>query len=112
MDAEKKKALADACKKQNSEGGIYCIACSGNGQKWIKKTRDIAGIKHRFDFSLSIGSCPEPVMRQAWDTYGAESFSFTVLETLKMGDEQTAAEYSDDLDALLEMCVEKMNENG
>ncbi len=107
MNSQEKKAMMDAYKKQESVGGVYCITCAANGRKWMKRTRDLASVKNRYDFSVSIKSCPEPLIREDWEKYGADAFTFSVLEELKKSKEQTDREYLDDLDSLLKMCLEK-----
>lgn len=109
MDAGKKKEIINEYKRKDVVGGVYCVECAPAGKKWIKSTRDLASMKSRFDFSQAINSCPEPIMREAWTKYGGKSFTFTVLENLEKGKDQTDKEYADDLDVLLEICKEKYN---
>ena len=111
MDPAKKKELINKYKKAPELGGIYCIECSGNHRKWIKSTRDIDSIQRRFAFSCSTKACPDPAMRTEWKEYGTESFSFRILETLKRGETQTVKEFCDDIAALLELWLEKNNED-
>ena len=107
MEPGKRKTLKDAYKEQPAIGGVYCITCSGNRRSWIKATKNIASQQNKYDFALSIGSCPEPAMRSEWRAFGAASFSFTVLETLSQTETQTDAEFGDDLGVLLALWLEK-----
>lgn len=107
MDSGKRKELKNAYREKAAIGGIYRIQCSGNGRAWMKSTTNLAGQKNKFTFSVSINSCPEPTMQAEWMEYGAQSFSFTVLEEMKQKETQTEREFADDVKALLEIWQEK-----
>lgn len=110
MDKLSKKELKEQYKSRAVIGGIYCIKCNSNERQWIKSTMDMKGQKNRFDFSVSVNSCLEPSMRLDWSQYGAKSFSFIILEEIKKGETQTEREFAADVEALLEMWVEKQQQ--
>lgn len=107
MDKTKRKELINAYKSKPAVGGIYCVECLGNGQKWIKPSFDIESSRSRFLYSIKINACPEPSMQRAFLEFGATSFSFTCLEELKKGETQTDREFEDDIKTLYEMWLEK-----
>ena len=107
MGKTNKKDLINAYKNKPAVGGVYCILCSGSGNRLINSTVDMEGIHNRFRFALSIGSCPDPKLQDDWMKFGGESLSFTVLEELTKAETQSPKEFKDDVDALLEMWLEK-----
>jgi len=107
MDSSRKKELKNAYKSRPVIGGICCIRCSGNQRCWVQATRNTEGLKNRFDFAMETKLCPDPSMRSEWVKYGGESFSFEVLEELGKGEDQTDKEFSDDINVLYEMWLEK-----
>lgn len=88
-------------------GGIYCIKCNGSGHLWIRSTKDISGQRNKYAFFMSTNTCPEPGMLSDWKQYGAQSFSFIILEELKKGETQSEKEFADDIRTLYDIWNEK-----
>lgn len=107
MEKFSKRELKEQYKNRAVIGGVYCIKCNGNGRTWIKSTKNMTGQKNRIEFSISANSCPEPDMFREWEQYGAESFSFIILEEIKKGETQTEREFTNDINLLYDMWIEK-----
>ncbi len=107
MDSANRKRLKSAYQDRPVIGGVYMIQCAANGRRWIKSTRNLEGQRNQFAFAASTNLCPEPGMREEWNRYGAQAFSFAVLEELKKKEGQTDRAFSEDLEVLLEMWLEK-----
>lgn len=110
MDSARKKELKNAYKSKPVTGGICCIRCSGNQRLLIKATEDIESLRNRFNFAMVTKTCPDPSMRDEWAKYGGKSFSFEVLEEIRKGEDQTEKEFSDDINDLYTMWLEKCQE--
>ena len=111
MQTEKRKNAKQTYQKQPEIGGVFCLTCSGNHRQWVKATRNIASQQNKFDFAMSIHTCPEPTVRSDWLAYGPASITFTVLETLTKKETQTDEEFGDDLSVLLALWLEKIEQN-
>jgi hypothetical protein len=107
MENNTKKQLKEQYKNREVIGGVYGVKCEGNGRMWIKSTKNMTGQKNRLAFSIAANSCPEPGMLAEWNQYGAKSFSFVILEQIKKKEVQTEREFSNDIELLLEMWMEK-----
>jgi len=108
MEKQSRKTISEAYQQRVVIGGVFCIRCTDNDQTWVKKTTDMQGSKNRHAFSLATKSCPEPSMLTAWKEYGADAFIFDVLEELNKGENQTTAEFSNDIDVLYDMWKERL----
>jgi hypothetical protein len=109
MEKPSKRELKENYKNRKVTGGIYCIKCDGNGRVWMKTAKDMAGHKNKFEFFVSTNTCPEPGMFKEWRQYGAKSFSFDILEEINKGETQTDREFSDDIDVLYQLWLDKQD---
>jgi group I intron endonuclease len=69
-----------------SQTGIYLIRNEINGKVYVGKSR---WLRHRFRqhrSKLNLGKHPNAHLQAAWNLYGAERFTFQVLEHLPEGD--------------------------
>lgn len=107
MEKLSKKEIKEQYRNRTIIGGIYCIACKDSGRKWIKSTKDLAGQRNKFEFFASTNLCPEPGMSSDWNQYGAQSFSFAILEQLEKGETQTDKEFDDDIRTMYDMLLEQ-----
>ncbi len=108
MSDQSKKELRENYKSREIIGGIFSIQCTPSKNTWIKSTKDLNGQKNKFDFAKMTNSCLDPSMQKDWNQYGAQSFTFTILEELKKGELQTERDFKNDLQLLHEIWLEKM----
>lgn len=78
---DRREALA-AYKERKVEVGIYALRCLPTGELWIGKAPDLATIQNRLWFTLKQGANPHRALQQAWNSHGAEGFTFEVLERI------------------------------
>ena len=112
MDKSSRKALKEQYHNRKAVGGVYCIKCSGRDDVWFRATKDMRGAKNRFLFFVSTDSCPEICMMDAWKESGAAGFSFEIIEEIEKKETQTDREFSDDVNTLLELWLEKNQKPG
>ncbi|MDK2967429.1 GIY-YIG nuclease family protein [Lacrimispora sp.] len=112
MENPTRKALKEQYKNRILTGGIYRIQCSGDKSYWLRASLDMQGSYNRFAFSKKTDSCPEICMLKAWKIYGADAFSFEIVEKLEKKETQTQRQFSDDINTLLELWEEKLMEGG
>jgi hypothetical protein len=110
MDKLSKKSLKEQYKNRTLIGGVYLIKCMEDGTVWVRGTIDLKGAENRFVFSKSMNSCPENTMRELWNRYGTEAFSFEIVESIEKKETQTEEEFYQDIMVLLELWQEKQKE--
>ena len=68
-------------------------------------------MQNRFNFSVKTNSCLNLKLREDWNKYGANSFTFEILEEVEMKPEMDRREFKKQLDELADKYSEKMNED-
>ncbi|KMW24696.1 hypothetical protein HMPREF0977_01691 [Clostridium sp. 1_1_41A1FAA] len=68
-------------------------------------------MQNRFNFSVKTNSCLNLKLRNDWNKYGANSFTFEILEEVEMKSEMDRRQFKKQLDELADKYSEKMNED-
>ncbi len=107
MNPQSKKDLIAAYKRRTQTGGVYAVVNKATGKSLVLASADIDGITKRYEFNEMTGGCFHPKLMKDAQVYGSAGFAFTVLETLERKETQTDREFTDDLEVLLSMWLEK-----
>ena len=65
----------------------------------------------RHNFSVKTNSCLNLKLRNDWNKYGANSFTFEILEEVEMKPEMDRRQFKKQLDELADKYAEKMNQD-
>ncbi|QDF02556.1 hypothetical protein BHS04_04925 [Myxococcus xanthus] len=71
--------------------GVYAVRCLANGKVLVGASANVQGMLNRIRFELSTGMDRLPTLLEDWKRYGAERFTFEVLDVLKPSDEPVVA---------------------
>lgn len=117
MDKQRKKALADAYTHSFRPMGVYQIRNTANGKVLIRSSMDLEGARNRFEFMKQMNTNTLPELKADWEAFGGGVFEFSELDRIKPREEQLAdrselKKYQDEVDALAELWVEKMQPFG
>ena len=104
-----RKEMISAYKERRREGGVFAIRNSQNGRLLLQWTTELTGSRNRFQFAQMTGSCVDWKIAKDWDALGKDVFVFEVLDTLQQKEEQTAEEFKEDVKALYDLWLEKMD---
>src|ERR1700694_4202838 len=98
-----RKAISKAYRERRMLGGVYTITNVVTGKYLLDHAADLASVRNRFQFAVTMNSAAHPKLRADWQALGAEAFRLDVREELEQGADQTQAEFAEDLRALEQM---------
>lgn len=79
---DRRKELQQQAKEIKVEAGVYQIKNTRNGKVMVESTRDLKTMQGR-RFALELNSHPNKTLQREWNEFGADAFTFEVLEVLK-----------------------------
>lgn len=107
--SDRRKELLLEYKARKVSGGVYKITNTANERFLLKAVTNLQGDKNHFEFSQKTNSCVFLSMQKEWNEYGADAFTFEILEEIEMKDTQTLKDFKDDLKVLEEIWAEKFD---
>lgn len=84
MDRTERKAAVSAYKERKPVAGVYAVRCAATDEQWVGAAPDLSTIWTRRTFTLRQGIEMNQALQSAWDTHGAESFVFKILEEINL----------------------------
>ncbi len=106
-----KKEIVKQYKQTVQPMGIFQIWNLANGKIYLASSKNLRGMANRFEFGLDIGSHISKELREDYLKFGKENFVFEVIDTLEPK-EDPKYDYTDDLNVLEEMWLEKLQPYG
>lgn len=92
---DRKRELKRQARETRVEAGVYRIVNTRNGKSFVESTRNLKTINGQ-RFTLENDSHMNRALQQEWNEFGADAFTFEVLEVL----ERPETGYFDETDAL------------
>lgn len=100
MESGRKKELAAAYRQRKKIGCVFSVTCRETGKLLVLCDADLNGSRNRFDFMRQTGSCYHPRLRDDWQTFGADSFEYGLLDRLEQKETQTPESFREELETL------------
>jgi len=107
-----KNELKNQYKQNQPRMGVYQIKNLSNGKIFIGRGMNVQGKLNSAKFQLEQGSHPNSEMQNDFKQYGAENFSFEVIDYLDPKKDDINFDYADDLKLLEQMWLEKLQPYG
>jgi len=107
----RRKEINNEYKARRHYGGVYTITNTVNGKYLIGYAANLKSIQNRFQFAVATGSTVHPKLQTDWEEFGAQVFTFEVLEELEQKPDQTQAEFMDELKTLEQLCRANLDES-
>ncbi len=109
--AHQKELLAQY-KERSVVGGICLVRCGGSGKAVLLPASDPGSQRSRFTFAAATNSPFLPALAADWQAFGAEDFTFEVLEELERSPAQSEQEFKADLDILAALWRDRLAGEG
>lgn len=106
-----KKELVKQYKQTVQPMGVFQIRNLTNGKIYLASSKNLRGMANRFEFNLDIGAHISKELREDYEKFGRENFVFEVIDELEPK-EDPKYDYTDDLNVLVEMWLEKLQPFG
>lgn len=106
MDMNRKKQLMEDYKNRHPEMGIIAFKCRETGEIFLGTSKDTKADYNSNRFKLLTQTHPNKRMKELWKKYGESNFEFSVVKILKYEDPQK--DYTDKLEAMLEECLDSI----
>lgn len=101
MDAARKAELKAAYKERRPRAGVFQVVNRKNGKVLVRASMDIDALMTRTRFGLAMGGDMfHDTLQKEWKEFGAEAFSFEVLELLEKMETKTDIEIKGELEDL------------
>jgi hypothetical protein len=105
-----KKEIKQEYKSMKFRQGIFQIVNLRDNRMYLGISSDLDRAFNSDKFKLNAGMHSNKQLQKDWDSLGAESFEYAVLDELKVDGLATPAEIKQDLKELLEMHLTEMRQ--
>lgn len=103
---DRRKELKLQYKQTRSQMGIFIIRNKVTNKYYIQGTQDLRGVMNGARVRLGGNMHVYKELQKEWNEYGAESFTFEILEYLDYDKDESKTDYTEEL-KLLEMIWEE-----
>ena len=103
--------LRRAYQETPRQAGIFQIKNTRTGKILLGSSTNLHGPLNKHRFMLSIGSHDNVALQQDWNQFGAEAFTFEILEIVKPSDDPLF-NLDDELTLLERIWLEKLGPTG
>jgi len=91
--------------------GVYAVRCLANGKVLVGASPNVQGMLNRIRFELATGMDRLPALLEDWRRYGADQFTFEVLDVLKPS-EEPGADPKEELEVLEALWLDRLQPYG
>ncbi|MFN8579531.1 MAG: GIY-YIG nuclease family protein [Gemmatimonadaceae bacterium] len=102
-----RKEMLREYKERRVPMGVYRVRCTVTSDSLVAASKDVNSLLNRHRAQLRTNGHPSRALQAAWNTHGADAFTFEVLEFLEPP-EQPDYNPLDDLTILEEIWLEKL----
>jgi len=112
MDKEQRAKMKSDYKNTIRPMGVFCLKNIKNNKILVGSSLSLHQAYSRLNFILDQGGYMNRELQKEWKEYGADNFTFEILDELKPVDADPKQNYGDDVKALEELWLEKLQPYG
>ncbi len=105
---DRKKELKEMYKQMKPDMGIFIVQSKINNKYYLETTQNLKGKINSTKFQLEAGSFRNQELQKDWNKYKAENFEIKVLENLKYDKDESKNDYSEELEIMKTIWVDKL----
>ena len=102
-----RKELKEEYKQMKFKMGVFQIKNDVSGKLFIGSSLDLIAIWHAQKLQLDIGIHPNSELQKDWKEFGAENFSYEIIEEIKQSDDKPI-DYAKEIKVLEEMIIDEV----
>jgi len=112
LSKERKKELQEQYKLMKPEMGIFAVINKSSSKYYLQVTQNLKGMINSTRFKLDGGMHPNKELQKDWLEIGSDGFEIKILEKIEYDEDETKTDYSEELELLKMMWVDKLTANG
>jgi hypothetical protein len=95
-----RKEIIKEYKEKKQTGAVYKITNTVNGKYLIDHSPNLRSVHSHFQFALNVGNAFDLKLKKDWKEFGGEAFKLEILEELEQREDQSQAEFMEELKTL------------
>jgi hypothetical protein len=109
ISSDRKKELQAQYKQMKPEMGIFAVINTENNKCFLETTQNLKGKMNSVSFQLRSGGHPNKELQKDWQKFGEAAFETVILEKIEYEKDETKTDYSEELQLLKMIWLEKLN---
>jgi hypothetical protein len=112
MSKGEKKELQIEYKSMKPKMGLFAVINKKETKYYLETTQNLKAIMNSTLFILNLGSHPNGSLQADWKSASANGFDLQILEHLEYDKDESKTDYSEDLELLKTIWIEKLLKEG
>lgn len=112
ISKERKKELQSQYKLMKPDMGIFAVININSSKYYLQPTRNLKGMINSTRFKLAGGIHPSRELQKDWLEIGSDEFEIKILEKIKYDEDESKTDYTEELELLKMIWVDRLTEKG
>lgn len=112
ISKERKKELQLQYKLTKPDMGIFAVINESSSKYYLQPTQNLKGMINSTRFKLDGGIHPSRELQKDWLEIGSDGFEIKILEEIKYDEDESKTDYTEELELLKMIWVERLTKKG